>query len=121
MLLERSNPSASKRVARGAAWMPTHSAEQWSTAMNTAAWPSPVIVVVRSVPHIMSTASGMMVPSWLRGAARRSDTRRGEQIVLSREPQHPAFRGPHTGNAQPRPDLAVAFTVERASGKDGAD
>jgi hypothetical protein len=24
-------------VARGTAWMPTHSAEQWSMAMNTAA------------------------------------------------------------------------------------
>jgi hypothetical protein len=35
--------------------------------MNTAAWPSPVIVVVRSVPHIVSIAAGMMVPSWLRG------------------------------------------------------
>src|SRR4051794_19651418 len=30
-------------------------------------WPSPVMVVVRSVPHIRSTASGMMVPSWVRG------------------------------------------------------
>jgi hypothetical protein len=47
--------------------MPTHSAEQWSMATNTAAWPSPVMVVVRSVPHILSTASGMMVPWWLRG------------------------------------------------------
>src|SRR5918912_769563 len=47
--------------------MPTHSAEQWSTATNTAAWPSPVIVEVRSVPHIVSTVSGMIVPSWLRG------------------------------------------------------
>src|ERR1700682_1996776 len=88
--------------------MPTHSAEQWSTAMNTAAWPSPVIVVVRSVPHIMSTASGMMVPSWLRGAG-------GDA------PHHPAFCGPHAGNAQPCPDLAVTFTVERTSGKNGAD
>src|SRR5689334_25026189 len=29
--------------------------------------PSPVMVVVKSVPHIVSTVSGMMVPSWLRG------------------------------------------------------
>src|SRR6202040_2143229 len=45
----------------------------------------------------------------------------GEQIVLSRKPQHPAFRGPHAGDAQPCPDLAMTFAVERASGKDGAD
>ena len=51
-------------VARCAAWMPTHPAEQWSIAMNTAARPWPVIVIVRSVPHIVSTISGMMVPSW---------------------------------------------------------
>jgi hypothetical protein len=67
---------ASKRVARSAAWMPTHSALQWSMATNTAAWPSPVQVVVRSVPHMMSTASGMMVPSWLRGP-RGEPTREG--------------------------------------------
>ena len=47
--------------------MPTHSALQWSRATKTAAWPSPVQVVVRSVPHIVSTVSGMMVPAWLRG------------------------------------------------------
>ena len=47
--------------------MPTHSALQWSMAMNTAAWPSPVAVVVRSVPQRVSTVSGMMVPSWPRG------------------------------------------------------
>ena len=56
--------------------MPTQSALQWSMATNTAAWPSPVQVVVRSVPHMMSTASGMMVPSWLRGP-RGEPTRQG--------------------------------------------
>jgi hypothetical protein len=35
--------------------------------MNTAAQPSPVIVVVRSVPHSVFTVWGMTVPSWLRG------------------------------------------------------
>ena len=50
-----------------AAWTPTHSAGQWSRATDTAAWPPPVMVVVGSVPQITSTASGMMVPSWLRG------------------------------------------------------
>jgi hypothetical protein len=51
-----------------ARWMPTHSAEQWSTAMNTATWPcSTVTVAVMSVPHIASIVSGMIVPSWFRG------------------------------------------------------
>src|SRR5690242_7201245 len=45
-------------------------------ATNTAAWPSPVIVVVRSVPQIVSTVAGMMVPSWLRGP-RGAPTRDG--------------------------------------------
>jgi hypothetical protein len=43
--------------------MPTHSLEQWSTATNTAAWPSPVTTVVRSIPHIASTRSVTIVPS----------------------------------------------------------
>ena len=47
--------------------MPTHSALWWSTATKTATWPSSVQVVVMSVPHIVSTWSGMIVPSWLRG------------------------------------------------------
>jgi hypothetical protein len=81
--LWRIGSSASKRVARCAAWMPTHSAEQWSIAMNTATWPSPVIVVVRSVPHIVSTVSGMMVPSWLRGP-RGDPTRDGASRSFSR-------------------------------------
>ena len=63
--------------------MPTHSAEQWSTATNTAAWPSPVIVAVRSVPHIVSIASGMMVPSWLRGP-RGAPAREGASRPCSR-------------------------------------
>src|SRR5690242_10344497 len=37
----RIGSSASKRVARAAAWTPRHSTEQWSTATNTAAGPSP--------------------------------------------------------------------------------
>src|SRR3954464_533863 len=59
--------SASKRSARRLAWTPTHSAEQWSTATNTAAWPSPVITEVRSVPHIRSTRAVVIVPSWAFG------------------------------------------------------
>ena len=51
--------------------------------MNTVAWPSPVIVVVRSVPHIASTVSGMMVPSWLRGP-RGEPTRVGASKLFCR-------------------------------------
>src|SRR3954462_13605805 len=54
-------------------------------------------------------------------ATRRSDPPRGKQVVLAHEPQYPALRGPHPSKAQPRPDLAVTFAVEGASGKDGAD
>ncbi len=66
-----------------AAWTPTHSAGQWSRATDTAAWPPPVMVVVGSVPQITSTASGMMVPSWLRGP-RGAPTRAGASRPCSR-------------------------------------
>ena len=47
-----------------ARWMPTHSAEQWSTAMKTATWPcSTVKAAVMSVPHMVSMVSVMIVPS----------------------------------------------------------
>ena len=101
--------------------MPTHSARQWSTATNTAAWPSPVQVVVRSVPHMVSTASGMMVPSWAARAPGRADPRGREQVVLAHQPQHPALGGAHPGVAQPGPDLAVPLAVEGAGGEHGAD
>jgi hypothetical protein len=108
-------------VGAEAAWMPTQSALQWSMAMNTAAWPSPVTVVVRSVPHIASTVSGMMVPSWLRWATGRAGPRGGEQVVFAHQPQHAPLRGPHAAVAQPGPDLAVPLAVERAGGERGAD
>ena len=117
----RSGSSASKRVARRAAWMPTHSAEQWSTATNTAAWPSPVTVVVRSVPHIVSIVSGMMVPSWVRGPrgepAREGASRPCSRI--SRSTRRFEVRTP--AMAQPRPDLAVALAVEGAGGEHRPD
>lgn len=56
--------------------MPTRSALQWSMATNTAAWPSPVQMVVRSVPQRVSTVAGTMVPSWLR-RPRGEPTREG--------------------------------------------
>ena len=76
----RIGSSASWRVALRAAWMPVHSAEQWSTATKTATWPcSSVKAAVMSFAivlepmaddgssHIASTLSGMIVPSWARG------------------------------------------------------
>src|SRR5260370_11872494 len=70
--LWRIGSSASKRVARCAAWMPTHSAEQWSMAMNTAAWPSPVIVVVRSVPTVQSQGHALAGPRLIEDMAVRN-------------------------------------------------
>src|SRR3954462_10848335 len=103
--------------------MPTHSAEQWSSATNTAAWPSPVIVVVRSVPHIASSLSGMIVPSWLRGP-RGEPTRVGASRLFCRisrstrrnEVRVPACRNraqtlrcpsPWNGLAESTPRIAV--------------
>ena len=54
-------------------------------------------------------------------AAGRSDARRREQVVLTHEPQYPAFGGSHPRDAQPRPDLAVSLAVERACREDGVD
>jgi len=96
-------------------------------AMNTATWPSPVIVVVRSVPHIVSTVAGMMVPSWLHGP-RGDPTREGASRSFSRisrstrrfEVRTPATRS----RAQPpghSPGVAVPLAVERAGRNHGAD
>jgi hypothetical protein len=57
--------------------------EQWSTVTNTAACPSPVTVVVRSVPHMVSIVSGMIVPSWVRGP-RGGPVREGASRPFSR-------------------------------------
>jgi hypothetical protein len=100
--------------------MPTHSAEQWSMAMNTATWPSPMIVVVRSVPHIVSTVSGMMVPSWLRGP-RGVPTRDGASRSFSRmsrstrrfEVRTPAMRSRAQILRCPSPWNGLAATTAR--------
>src|SRR5436309_15899463 len=85
--------------------------------MNTVAWPSPVIVVVRSVPHIASSVSGMMVPSWLRGP-RGEPTRVGaSKLFLSHQPEHPSHRRAGPGITQSRPDLAMPLAMERTGGE----
>src|SRR3954471_4738464 len=79
------------------------------------------MVVVRSVPHIVSAASGMMVPSWLRGprgaptrvGARRSCSR------MSRSTRRLDVRRPATrSRAQ---TFRVTFAVKGAGAQDGTD
>src|SRR3954471_23834386 len=47
--------------------------------------------------------------------------RRGKQIILPHQPQHPAQRGAGPGMAQSCPHLAVSFAMERAGGKHTPD
>src|SRR3954447_24611787 len=79
-----------------------------------------MMVVVRSVPHIVSTVAGMMVPSWVRGP-RGASTRVGASRLFAHEPQHPALGRANASHAQPGPDLPVTLAVKRALGQDGAD
>ncbi len=110
--------------------------------MNTAALPSPVIVVVRSVPHIVSTVAGMTVPSCCAvGVVRRPASVRADHSAASTAAPAGAMSGSHRGVAAPplapplapptglrpaepsgklRPHLAMTFAVERAGGEDGA-
>jgi len=41
--------------------------------------------------------------------------------MLSRQSQHAPLRRPHTLNPQPRPDLAMAFTMEAAGRQHAPD
>ena len=81
--------------------MPTHSAEQWSTATNTATWPcSTVKAAVMSVPHIVSTGLGddrAVVGARAAGAARRGSCAERPFSRISRrtrsfEVRRPAWR-----------------------------
>lgn len=56
-----------------------------------------------------SGASGPASPMWR------------QQAVLAHQPQDAPFRGPQAGEAQPGPDLAIAFAVKRAGFQDAAD
>ena len=62
------------------------------------------MVVVRSVPHIVSTVSGMMVPSWLRGP-RGDPTRDGQagRARASAAAPGASRSAPQQGAASPRP------------------
>src|SRR3954471_18329801 len=80
-----------------------------------------MMVVVRSVPHIVSTVAGMMVPSWLRGP-RGAPTREGASRLfsrMSRSTRRLDVRRPATrSRAQ---TLPVSLAVKGAGGQDRAD
>src|SRR5688500_18178663 len=80
--------------------------------MNTAAWPSPVMTEVRSVPHMTSTRSVVIVPSWALEPcgrpARWCANRRFSRISRT------ASAGADAGKAQPGPQLAVALAMKGA-------
>src|SRR3982751_4905709 len=82
--------------------------------MNTAAWPSPVMTEVRSVPHMTSTRSEVIVPSWGPRAVRPAGTLVRQQAVLAHQPQDAASAGADAGEAQPGPQLAVALAMKGA-------
>src|SRR4026208_1534725 len=88
--------------------------------MNTAAGPSPVKLAVRSVPHSVDGVrnDAAVVAA---GAGRGADTAGRQQVALAHQAKHPAQRGPYADVAQPRPDLAMALTMERAGGEHGVD
>src|SRR5215213_6601781 len=48
---------------------------------------------------------------------RRAGPRRGEQVVLPHQPQHPAQRGAGPGMTQSGPHLAMPLAMKRAGGK----
>ena len=67
-----------------------------------------------SVPHMASTVSGMIVPSWLRGPRGRPDRVAAARPFsrISRRTRSFEVRRPPC--AQPRPDLAIALAMKRA-------
>ena len=71
-------------------------------------------------PHLVGTLGGDRAVVAARPAA-APDPRRGEQPRLAHQPQHPALRSTHAGQAQPRPGLAVALAEERRVGEHRAD
>src|SRR3954454_20326922 len=90
--------------------------------MNTVAWPSPDITEVRSLPHMTSTRSVVIVPSWaLEPRGRPARWCANRRAVLAHQPQDAAPAGADTGKAQPRPQLAVALAVEGAGSQELPD
>ena len=87
------------------------------------AWPSPVMVEVRSVPHMSSTRSVRIVPSWAfgpcgrptGGASRscsriRRSTRRLEVRMPAKRSRAQTFRWPSPWNRLAANNLRIAAT-----------
>jgi hypothetical protein len=91
--------------------MPRHSVEAWSTVTKIEAWPSPVMMEVRSVPHISSTRSVGLRAMRARDPAWRLESMRAGQA------QDAPLGGADAGEAQSCPDSPVALTMERAVGQ----
>ena len=75
-------------------------------------WPSPVTTVVRSVPHMRSTRSVVMVPAWAR-EPRPARALMRQQAVLAHQPQDAAPAGADAGK-RVAPIACGSLAVERA-------
>ncbi len=116
----RIGSSASKRVARWAAWMPTHSAssDRWHEHRDLPLGRPGGGQV--GAPHRVDPVrdDGAVVVA----RTARVPTRVGaKQVVGAHRRSTPTLGGAHALHAQPCPDLAMAFAVEGAVGQDGAD
>src|SRR3954452_2884274 len=89
----RIGSSASKRVARTAAWIPTHDEHGGLSLAGPVGGPH-FVYPVREY--------GAGVIAW---PPRRADARGREQPVFAHQPQDTALGGAHPGDAQPSPDL----------------
>src|SRR3954462_14269988 len=104
----RTGSTRARRLPERAAWLPTHSPEQWSTATNTRARPSLTVTVsVMSVPvrdsvpnRIHHRGGDDAVMGALLGTA---DPVRREQAMLAHQPPDPAGRGADPGMAHAGP------------------
>jgi hypothetical protein len=117
----RTGSSASKRLPERAAWLPTHSPEQWSTATNTRARPFSEGHGLGHVgaPHHVHRRGG---DGAVMGALlRTADPVLREQAVLAHQAPDPPGRGAEAGMAQPGPDLAVALAMQARAEDLGAD
>src|SRR3954453_23325135 len=106
--------SASKRSARRLAWTPTHSAERGAAGPNHRAPPPAGHHRGRvGPPHQVDPVRGDRAVVGPR-AVPTPGTPVRQQAVLTREPQDAAPAGADPREAQPRPQLAIALTVEGA-------
>src|SRR3954469_21888117 len=129
--------SASNRSALRLAGGPTPPAGQGSTPPNNGPRAPPGRAVVArhehgrlalaghhrgqvGAPHQVDPVGGDAAVVGLR-AVRRAHPLVRQEAVLAREPQDAAAAGADAGEAQPRPQLAVALAVEGAGGQELPD